>query len=56
MALPKQSAKDRSVETVEERFERCLKKFETQMIKWMFIFWAGQIGGMTAILFLFFKY
>ena len=52
--------------TVEEKFERRLteeiskldkKISETKayIIKWMFIFWAGQIGILAAVLDLFFK-
>ncbi len=55
-------AKDRTIEVVEERFERRLAeeigklrvelyKIKADLIRWMFIFWAGQIG----ILFAFFK-
>ena len=28
---------------------------ETRIIRWMFIFWVGQVGTITAILFAFFK-
>ena len=30
-------------------------EYKTDTIKWMFIFWVGQIGEMLAILFLFLK-
>ena len=60
------SASENTVLTVEEKFERRLteeiskvnaKIAETKadIIKWMFIFWAGQIGLLVAILSLFFK-
>ncbi len=39
----------------EEKFERRLATVEANLIKWMFIFWAGQIGVITGILFAFFK-
>ena len=39
----------------EEKFERRLAVVEANIIKWMFIFWAGQIGVITGILFAFFK-
>lgn len=39
----------------EEKFERRLAMVEATLIKWMFIFWAGQIGVITGILFAFFK-
>ncbi len=51
---------------VEERFERRLAEgivglrgemaaFESRVTRWMFIFWVGQIGALTAILFAFFR-
>lgn len=40
---------------VEEKFEKRLAVVETALIKWMFIFWVGQIGVITGILFAFFK-
>jgi hypothetical protein len=54
------------IEVVEERFERRLSeevgKLRTDMsdlranlIQWMFLFWIGQIGVLTGILFAFFK-
>ncbi|OGX05697.1 MAG: hypothetical protein A3G87_04955 [Omnitrophica bacterium RIFCSPLOWO2_12_FULL_50_11] len=59
-------AKDQTVEVVEDRFERRLteeigrlrvdmEKIRADLIKWMFIFWVGQVGTITAILFVFFK-
>ena len=52
-------AKDRTIEVVEERFERRLAELEARLIKWMFIFWIGQfasiVGVLSAILFAFFK-
>ena len=39
----------------EEKYERRLAAVEANIIKWMFIFWAGQIGVITGILFAFFK-
>ncbi len=39
----------------EEKFERRLATVEATLIKWMSIFWAGQIGVITGILFAFFK-
>ena len=32
-----------------------LANLKAEIIKWMFIFWAGQIGVLTAILTIFFK-
>jgi hypothetical protein len=54
------------IEVVEERFERRqseeVGKLRTDMsdlranlIQWMFLFWIGQIGVLTGILFAFFK-
>ena len=52
--------------SVEERFERRLAEeigkvcheiaeSKADLIRWMFIFWVGQIGVITGILFAFFK-
>ena len=60
------SSSEAAIITVEEKFERRLteeiskldkKISETKayIIKWMFIFWAGQIGILAAVLDLFFK-
>mgnify|MGYP001588653457 CR=1 len=43
------------LEIAEERFEKRLAQVETRIIRWMFIFWVGQVGTITAILFAFFK-
>jgi hypothetical protein len=43
------------ITTVEERFERRLATVEANIIKWMFIFWVGQVGVITGILFAFFR-
>ena len=50
------------LELAEERFEKRLaqvdakiEKVRADLIQWMFVFWAGQVGTMTAILFAFFK-
>jgi len=43
------------IKLVEERFEKRLAQVETRLIRWMFIFWVGQIGVITGILFAFFK-
>ena len=51
---------------VEEKFERRLSeeigsvrnemyKIKSDIIKWMFIFWVGQVGVFIGILFAFFK-
>ena len=54
------------VSHVEERFERRLAEeigkvrqeiaeAKADLVRWMFIFWVGQIGVITGILFAFFK-
>ena len=56
-------AKDRTIEIVEERFERRLAqeiaRLESRLIRWMFIFWIGQfasiVGVLSVILFAFFR-
>ena len=37
------------------RFEKKIAQSHADLIKWMFIFWVGQIGVMIGILFAFFK-
>ena len=60
------SSSETTIITVEEKFERRLteeiaklnKKIsetKAELIKWMFIFWAGQIIVLVAVLSLFFK-
>ena len=60
------SSSEATIITVEEKFERRLteeiakldKKIsetKAELIKWMFIFWAGQIIVLVAVLSLFFK-
>ena len=59
-------AKEDNVRLVEEKFEKRLAEeigkvrveiaqVRADLIKWMFIFWVGQIGVLTGILFAFFK-
>jgi len=50
------------LEIAEERFEKRLAQLDgkiervrADLIQWMFIFWVGQVGTITAILFAFFK-
>ena len=58
-ALFSQMATKGDLEKLEERFERRLAETKTDIIKWMFIFWVGQVasivGILSAILFAFFK-
>jgi len=46
---------DNRMAALEERFERRLAETKAEIIKWMFIFWIGQLASITAVLFLFFK-
>jgi hypothetical protein len=47
------------LEFVAEKFERRLSEeigtLRAELIKWMFIFWIGQVGAILGILFTFFK-
>ena len=43
-------SKDNIIELSEQRFEKTLAQTETRIIRWMFIFWVGQIGVITGIL------
>ncbi len=58
--------KEDTLAFVEEKFERRLAEeiskvnqkiaeSNSNTIKWMFIFWVGQVGAIVAILFAFFK-
>ncbi len=60
------SSTEASILTVEDKFERRLteevskldksiSENKADIIKWMFIFWAGQIGILVAVLDIFFK-
>ena len=44
-----------TLEIAEEKFEKRLAQVETNIVRWMFIFWVGQIGVITAIFFTFLK-
>ncbi len=61
-----ESNKKSVIEVVEERFERRLAEemgklraemadLRANLVQWMFIFWIGQIGVLTGILFAFFR-
>ncbi|MGB9822367.1 MAG: hypothetical protein ACPLRL_02980, partial [Thermodesulfovibrio sp.] len=43
------------IEKVQADLEVKIERVRTDLIRWMFIFWAGQIGALVAILALFFK-
>jgi len=54
--------KEDIIELAEQRFEKRLGKLDVKiervradLIKWMFIFWVGQVGVLIGILFAFFK-
>ena len=60
------SAREDVVATCAERFERRLAEeigklradmaeFKAEMIRWMFVFWVGQVAVITGILFAFFR-
>ena len=38
-----------------EKVRTDMQKMKAEIIKWMFIFWAGQIGALIAILQIFFR-
>jgi type I site-specific restriction-modification system R (restriction) subunit len=38
-----------------EKVRTEMQKMKAEIIKWMFIFWAGQIGALIAILQIFFR-
>lgn len=61
-----QNQREDVISLVEERFERRLaeeigkvrqeiSEAKADLIRWMFVFWVGQIGVITGILFAFFK-
>ena len=46
---------DAKIDRVAAKLKAKMAEDKADIIKWMFIFWAGQLGTMTAILFVFFK-
>mgnify|MGYP001142844104 FL=1 len=55
-------SKEDIIELAEQRFEKRLAQLDVKiervradLIKWMFIFWVGQVGVLIGILFAFFK-
>ena len=48
-------SKENIIGFVEERFEKRLAQIKSDLVMWMFVFWVGQIGVLTGILFAFFK-
>ena len=58
--------KEDIIATVEEKFERrlaeemgklrtAMAEMKADIVRWMFIFWVGQIGVLVGILFTFFR-
>ncbi len=43
------------IKTVESNLEVTIAKNNVSTIRWMFIFWVGQIGAVTSVLFVFFR-
>ena len=54
-ALFSQTVTKGDLEKLEERFERRLAETKTDIIKWMFIFWVGQVVSIVGILSAFFR-
>ena len=50
-----QSALETKIADVKAELKVEIIESKAEVIKWMFIFWAGQIGAMIAILFVFLK-
>jgi hypothetical protein len=50
-----QLATKRDLQEVKAELELKIEKVKSEMIKWMFIFWAGQTGLILAVLKLFFQ-
>ena len=55
-------SKEDIIELAEQRFEKRLAQLDIKiervradLIKWMFIFWVGQVGVLIGVLFAFFK-
>ena len=46
---------DKRITDTEGRLLAKISETKTDMIKWMFIFWVGQVGMIIGILFAFFK-
>ncbi len=53
ITIPRLFAEEKSEGIAE--LEAAITKFKVDLIRWMFIFWVGQIGVITGILFAFFK-
>jgi len=43
------------IEKIKAELEVKIEKIKTELVRWMFMFWVGQIGALIAILALFFK-
>ncbi|MDZ7724264.1 MAG: hypothetical protein U5R06_16025 [candidate division KSB1 bacterium] len=44
-----------TIADVEKRLDSKIEHTRADLIKWMFIFWIGQVGALLGILFAFFK-
>ncbi|MGB9847340.1 MAG: LA_3696 family protein [Desulfotomaculales bacterium] len=48
-------SKENTIEVAAERFERRLAETKADLVKWMFVFWAGQVVVMVGLLSLFYN-
>ncbi|MBC7104386.1 MAG: hypothetical protein H5T97_00425 [Firmicutes bacterium] len=48
-------AKEGTVELMVEKFERRLAEAKTELVRWMFVFWVGQIAVMIGLLSFFYN-
>ena len=46
---------DGKIEKVAAEFDAKIERVKAELLKWMFIFWVGQIGVLTGIMFAFFR-
>ena len=46
---------DAKIETSAAKMDAKIEQSRANLIQWMFVFWVGQVGTITAILFAFFK-
>ncbi|MCL6477858.1 MAG: hypothetical protein K6T65_05530 [Peptococcaceae bacterium] len=45
-----QGTKEKTLEFISEKIERRLAETKSEIIKWMFLFWAGQLAAFYAML------
>jgi hypothetical protein len=53
--LVTRGAKEGAVEPMVERFERRLAETKNEVVRWMFVFWVGQIAVMIGLLSFFYN-